>query len=125
MNTWIKVSAIGMLALSLLAIGACKTSQPGVKRIGSTFNKPFPANPEQVTEAAKAAVDELKLILISSESTEMDGKIVARTAQDRRVDITIEKEAEDVSRVHVRVGFFGDEDVSMTILEGIAEKLGE
>ncbi len=123
MNGCTKTTATGLLVLSLMVIGACATSQPGVTYVGGSYRQLFAATPGEVIEAAKDVVTEMKLILISSETTDVGGMLVARTAQDRKVVITAEAQSDDVSRVSVLVGTWGDEETSMTILEKIRENL--
>ena len=124
-NHGIRMSLAALALFGLLAVGACKTSKPGVKYVAGSYQQRFAAAPPQLVDAARAVVEDMKLILIDSEATELDGKVVARTAQDRKVNISVESEGPDVSLVSVRVGTLGDEEISQMILDKIKEKLGE
>ena len=84
------------------------------------------AGPEAVTEAAKAAVEQdMKLTVISSTASAVDGKVVARTANDAKLVVVVESAGEGVSRVSVRVGNFGNEDLQQQVLEKIKARLGD
>ena len=106
---------------SLLVIGACTTSTPGVTNVGGTYRQLYASTPGKVIKAAEDVLTEMKLIMISSEATDVDGRLVARTAEDRKVEITVVAQSEDVCRVSVRAG--GDEETSVTILDKIRENL--
>ncbi|HLL89580.1 MAG TPA: DUF3568 family protein [Tepidisphaeraceae bacterium] len=80
--------------------------------------------PQQVTDAAKAVAADMKLAVVSAESSGIDGKVVARTADDTKIDVTVKSVGENASKVMVRVGTFGDDAMQATILEKIKAKLG-
>lgn len=81
------------------------------------------AGPEQATAAAKAAIEDLKLLLVSHNANAVEGLVKARTLSDKEVTITIKAESSELSRVTVRIGYFGDEAMSLQILEKLKAKL--
>ena len=116
--------------LSLAAIGLVVTLLVGCKTVGSeaTYNlfaleALVSATPEQITEAAKATLEDMKLILVSADSTGLDGQIIAKTARKKKVTVTIMRQARNVSHVKIQVGRLGDEATSILILERIKERL--
>ena len=123
MNPWFKTTALAMVGLSILMFSACKTSQPGVKNVAGTYSEMIDATPPQVTAAAQEVLNQMKLLGVEAESTDLDGKVTARTAQDKTVTVRVEKQSSHVSRMRVRVGRLGDQAISITILEKIKEKL--
>jgi len=106
-------------AVAFPALPGCQTAQ---KVTGTRFAH-FSADPDQVVEAAKEALDELDLQMISSAATKLDGQIEAKTAQGKTVSITVEKEGEGVSKVGVKVGTFGDETISNAVIEKTRARL--
>ena len=114
----------GLLCVCLLAITGCKTEQPGVVNRVGTIKATLAASPAAVTEAANEVLDEMDLIVINSSSTAIDGRVVARTAQDVKVRVDSGKVGENVSEVFIRVGKLGDSQLSLTILNEIKEELG-
>lgn len=113
--------ALGLMLVAGLA--ACSTGQSGVSNRLGTITATLSASPQAVTEAGKETLEEMDLIIISSDATAVDGRVVARTARDDSVTIEVESAGDNVSDVGIRVGTFGDEAMSLTILEGIKQRL--
>ena len=116
--------AIG-LCLGLLGLTGCSTGMPGVKNEMGNIRTTLEANPRQLTEVAERTLADMGLSIISSQSTAVDGQIVARTAQDRRVTLHISEESDDLSKLTIRVGTFGDEAVSLALLKRIERRLNQ
>jgi hypothetical protein len=81
------------------------------------------AAPPQIAAATEKAIQDMQLHPISSESTSVDGKFVARTASDTKIQITVKSITSTTSKISIRVGTFGDEALSMRILEQIKANL--
>ncbi len=114
---------LATVALSLMVLGGCKIVSPGVTYNITKLEALISATPEEVTSAAKAAVEDLNLVLVSSESTGLDGRVVARTARKKTVTVTISRSAKNISHIQVQIGRLGDEAASMLLLDKIKEKL--
>lgn len=115
---------LGLLCVCFLTMVGCKTEQPGVVNRAGTIKATLAASPAAVTEAANEVLSEMDLIVINSSSTSIDGRVIARTAQDVKVRVDSEKVGESVSEVFIRVGKLGDADLSLTILNEVKEELG-
>jgi hypothetical protein len=76
-----------------------------------------------VAAATERALEDQKLHLISSDVTELDAKLVARTARDERVTIRLEAEPSARTQISIRVGLVGDEEVSQRIYDAIGDRL--
>lgn len=124
MKTTTSRTVLALLTLCFVVIGGCKTDQPGVTNRVGTIKATLAANPASVTEAAKEVLEDMDLIIISSNATAIDGRVIARTAQDVKVRVDSESVGENVSEVFIRVGTLGDKDLSMTILDEVKEELG-
>ena len=114
----------GLLVACLLIAGGCKTEQPGVTNRIGTIKATLAASPAAVTEAANEVLGDMDLVIINASSTSIDGRVIARTAQDVKVRVDSEKVGENVSEVFIRVGRLGDPDLSLTILDKIKGELG-
>lgn len=117
-----RVVAVAVVLIVTLFAG-CKTVGPGMSYNFTSLDALIAANPEEVTEAAKSVVEDMNLILVSAESTGLDGRVIARTARQNKITIDITHQARNVTHVKVQVGRLGDESISMLILDKIKERL--
>ncbi len=108
----------------LLAIGAAGAAGAGtVAYISGELTTTLNGRLDSVSNAAGRATTQLQLAKISDKRDAFSSVIIARTAQDDKVTIKIEKEGDDLCRVKIRVGVFGDEPKSRAILEKIRSEL--
>ena len=122
--------ALGVLGALLASQSGCLVAAAGagagtVAYIRGDSDATVAAGPEAVTEAAEAAVAEMKLTVVSSTASTVDGKVVARTANDAKLVVVVKSTGNDVSKVSVRVGNFGDEGLQQQVLEKIKARLAE
>jgi len=80
-------------------------------------------NIEAVFAASRKALNQLEFAKISIKQSMVDAEIVSRTALDKKVEIRLEKITDHSTRVTIRVGVFGDEILSMSILDKIKAAL--
>ena len=73
--------------------------------------------------AAGQAVADLKFARISENKDALVCVLVARTAEDKKIEIKVTKVSDSLSKVQIRVGIFGDELVSISILDRIKSHL--
>jgi hypothetical protein len=78
---------------------------------------------DKVGKAATEAMTEMKFSVISSKVDVVSGAIVARTAQDVKVEIRLNKITEKSTKVSIRVGIFGDQALSQQIYDALRENL--
>ncbi|MCC5790426.1 MAG: DUF3568 family protein [Opitutales bacterium] len=78
---------------------------------------------EAVFEASLRAVDSLGFALVEQKGDAVSGEIVARTSQDRRVRIQTKEESAETTGLSIRIGTFGDEELSRRILREIEGNL--
>ena len=76
-----------------------------------------------VTKATGRAIEQLKFAKVSESADALSAQFVVRTAQDKKIEIVLTKVGEELTKVEIRVGVFGDETVSMTILDKIKANL--
>ena len=114
----------GLLAVSLVVIVGCQTSQPGVK---SSYAKQWAnVNGDTVaaTNAAKNVLEELKLRDIEAKSTGVDGNAHGFKADGTRVSIDVSRVDDKISEVSVSGGSVGDPVLGTDIITRIQKKLG-
>ena len=78
---------------------------------------------EKSVEATKNALENLKFIKISEQVDNLTGEIIARTAQDKKITIKLNKVTENTTKISIRVGIFGDQSLSHSLLEEIQKEL--
>ncbi len=105
----------------LLMVPGCQTTR---KATGTRFVH-FSAAPDEVVRAAEGALEELELQKVSSSATKLDGEIEAKTAQGKKISITVTKEGEGVSKFAIKVGTLGDETMTNAIIEKTRARLNQ
>ena len=74
-------------------------------------------------KATNRAIGQLEFAKVSEKKDALSANLIARTAQDKKIEIDLIKVGDQVTKVKIRVGVFGDEAVSMAILEKIKAAL--
>ncbi|MDX9753276.1 MAG: DUF3568 family protein, partial [bacterium] len=54
----------------------------------------------------------------------LTGRLTARGAEDKKVEINFKREAIHITQLKIRVGLFGDETLSRHVLREIQRRLG-
>lgn len=111
------------LSLSFVAMGGCKTDQVGVTSTLGTYTTNVDAAPEKTTKATQKSLEQMKFLDIVANSTKIDGRVTAKTAQNDDVVVNIEQAGDNVSKVSVRIGGTGDASGSMKIIDKIKSNL--
>lgn len=76
-----------------------------------------------VVEAAKGALGDLQLGRISENQEPAKSVLVSRTAGDKKVEVAINQSANKLTNIKIRIGVFGDEQLSRSILDRIKARL--
>ena len=118
------LSALTLL-LACSQVGCASAKQPGeVKNnIFTGTNTMFAADCVTTTNAAKAVAEDLKLNVEHHHATMLDGKVVARSATRMKLAVTVKTAGENLSRVAVRAGGFGNKDIQKQVLDRMQAKL--
>ncbi len=105
----------------VVAVGAASAGAVAYVRgeLESTVSSPFAV----ANRAANIAIEQLQLVKINEKKDAFVSIITARTADDKKVEIKITKLADETTKIQIRVGVFGDEAKSLTILEKIKANL--
>ena len=122
------VVAVGLTGATVLQTG-CLVVAAGAAAAGTVAYvrgelQASLANPyRDVITATGKALEKLQFSKVSEKGDALKTVIVARTGADKKVEITVKKVTDSVTKVEIRVGVFGDETLSMTILDKIKESL--
>jgi len=115
------VSAAGLSGcIAVVAAGAAGT---GVAWYRGQLEANLDQNIEAVFAASQKALNQLEFANISNKKSTVDAQLVSRTALDKKVEVTLQKVTDRSTKVIIRVGVFGDETLSMSILDKIKAAL--
>lgn len=78
---------------------------------------------DDVYRAAQVALAKQEFAKIEERKSGLDAQLVHRTALDKRVEIKLEKITDRLTKLRIRVGLVGDQDLSLAILEKIKAEL--
>lgn len=121
-----------VLAATLLALGAtgCAAAAAGaVVGVGTysylrgDMTTTFAAPIDDVWQATVQATRELGLVVKEQERDGLNGRLVASQVKGGDIKISLERRGDNVTAVSVRVGTFGDENMSRFVLDKIRENL--
>jgi len=115
------VSVAGLTGcVAVVAAGAAGT---GVAWYSGRLEANLDQNIEAVFVASQKALTQLEFANITNKKSSVDAQLVSRTALDKKVEITLQKVTDRSTKVMIRVGVFGDETLSMSILDKIKAAL--
>jgi hypothetical protein len=130
MKTTLRIRLVlAAAALVLASLTGCVAVVAGAAGAGAVayvrgeLESMLSAGYDNSADAANRAVQQLQFAKISERKDALTDIITVRTAGDRKVVIKIIKVADLNSKVKIRVGWFGDEALSLTILEKIRANL--
>jgi hypothetical protein len=108
----------------LVVVGAAGAAGAGTVafvrgELDTTYGKPF----ESVVAATENAVAQLQFAKVSEAKDALTAEIISRTAEDKKIDIKIVKRPDGLTNLGIRVGVFGDEQLSRIVLDKINANL--
>jgi hypothetical protein len=118
----------GLILASTSALEGCvvvavAAGVAGVAYVNGDLEATVEASPTRVVEASEAALKDMEVDVKSSEKSGIDGRVVGRTATDKKVEITVKRESDTTSKLSIRIDTFGDEALSRQIYEKIKAEL--
>lgn len=118
------VAVVAILLSGCLGLAAgAAAGAAGLAYIQGALQGKVEASPQRFIEAAEGTLEEMGFTVRESASDEAEGHIDARTANDRDISVTAKKETDNTTAVSIRVGTFGDEELSRDIYNRTVEKL--
>lgn len=113
-----------MTGCLLIAAGAgAAAGAGGIAYVRGELVATLSADVRTTAQAVEEAFDEIGYSRISSGVDTSEARLVGRTASDRRVLVQLRRTDSGDSRISIRIGTFGDQDLSMQLLETIKAKL--
>jgi len=117
-----------LLGVSLAGLSGCLAVAAGAGASAVAYARgdletSLNADYGKVVASARSAVTELEFAKVSENKDALKAVLVARTALDKKVEITIANSGKKLTNIKIRVGVFGDESLSMAILDKIKSGL--
>ncbi|HXH12916.1 MAG TPA: DUF3568 family protein [Alphaproteobacteria bacterium] len=110
---------------ALVAGGAGAAAGAGtVAYVRGELQSTYPASFDRTWNATLGALQESNLRVTETERDGAKGTINARTADDTSVTVNLETAGPGTTAAKIRVGVFGDEEMSTAIHRRIASRLG-
>jgi hypothetical protein len=104
----------------LLAVGAAGAAGAGtVAYIEGELDATLGNGYDQVVDATNRALAQLQFAQVSESKDAFSAVVIARTAEDKKIKITVTKQGDNLTKVQIRIGVFGDEQKSRAILDKI------
>ena len=110
-------------AAGCVAVVAGAGAGAAVAYVRGDLDAVLDAGLDKSLRASNRAIDQLKFAKISQKEDALLAIVLARNAADKRIEIRLEKQGESLTKVKIRVGTFGDEVMSMAILDKIRASL--
>ena len=108
----------------LVAVGAAGAAGAGtVAYIRGELDASVAGDVDRVAHAVNTALQQLQFAKIAEGKSKVDAAITARTGQDKKIEIRLNRTADDLTRVRIRISTFGDESLSRLLLEKIKANL--
>jgi len=129
MNTFWKSCLVSAGVALLASLSGCVAVVAGAAGAGTVawvqgrLDAALDANFDKAEKAANQAIEQLQFIKIGEKKDALAAVFTVRTALDKKVDIKILRVGDASSQAQIRVGLFGDEALSLTILEKIKSDL--
>ncbi|HRU05683.1 MAG TPA: DUF3568 family protein [Candidatus Brocadiia bacterium] len=117
----VAVCAVSLNGCLLLVAGAAGAG--AISYVQGELKTTQAASLDRAFTAAKKAVDELGYITINSAKDAAKGEVVARTPSDTKITISLARVEDNITSIGIRVGIFGDEDMSRNLLDKIKRHL--
>jgi len=122
--------SVALLVLGLVplisgcvAVIAAGAGAGAVAYVRGEMNTTLERDLNGVFAAAQRALADLEFAKVNDRKSGVDAQLVARTALDKRVEIKLTKVTDRLTRIQIRVGLVGDQDLSLTVLEKIKARL--
>lgn len=117
------IALVAMLGLAL-ALSGCETSpEPGVTSQWGVLHTNLNGSPTQIINAANKSLKGMDLIIISSNASQFDGKVIARTSDDKPVTVSAHRKDAKTSDVTIDVSSENSQSLGLSLLHSIRKQL--
>ena len=116
---------MAMLTLNsgCLAVAAGAGAGATVAYMRGDLDTTLNASYEKSVRAANEAIKQLQFAKVSENKDALQATIIARTGADKKIELRVDKLADDATKLKIRVGTFGDDALTQSILEKIKANL--
>ena len=117
------------MALCLPAVSGCMMVVAGgagagtVAYVKGELKAMLEAPLSRSIKATNSAIRKLEYIKISETSDALAARFIVRNAQDKKIEINLNKASERTTNIAIRVGMFGDQYISNHLLNEINKRL--
>jgi RNA binding exosome subunit len=118
-----------MLGLSLLFNSGCPAFLIGgaagggaVGYFGGELKSTEEVSLNRAWNATQQAMKDLGFTITSKEKHALNSQLIAKGAANKRIKIKLNKQSNMLTEIRIRVGTFGDESLSLKILERIKKR---
>lgn len=113
-----------LLGISLAGLSGCIVAAAGagagaVAYVRGELEANLNTDYNKVVDSARNTIKDLEFAKVSENKDALKCVLVARTAMDKKVEVTITNSGKKLTNIKIRVGLFGDESLSLSILEKI------
>lgn len=122
-RTFSSLFTLMLMAIVTAGLVGCSSPQTGVKTSWGKLHAYLDAMPPQVIAAAQQVAKDMELTVESAQATQLDGRLVARTARDTSIKVNVERYGDNISAISIKVGTWGDESLSLEYFNAIQAKL--
>jgi hypothetical protein len=112
----------GAVTSGCLAVAAGAGAGAAVAYVRGDLDATLNSGFERTVQGANSAIASLQFAKVSESKDSLEAILVARTAGDKKVEIRVKQLSENATTVKIRVGVFGDESLSIAILDKIKAK---
>jgi ribosomal protein L25 (general stress protein Ctc) len=129
MKTVWKSSVILAVVAVLPLLSGCVAVLAGAAGAGTVawvqgrLDAALDANYDKAEKAVNLAITQMEFAKVSEKKDVLNAILIARTAEDKKIEIKVSRVGDVTSRVQIRVGVFGNEAQSLAILDKIKANL--
>jgi hypothetical protein len=117
------LGAFAVAGSGCLIVAAGAAGAGTVAYVRGDLQATLDADYEDSLKAARGGLDRMKYLVISERSDALAGEFIARTALDQKVQVRVTKESDALTKIRIRVGIFGDEEISRALLDAIKARI--
>ena len=129
MGTITRLASAGLLTVALATSGGCfllaagAATGAGVAYAKGDIERIVNAPSDRVVAAAERALADLGFHGVHTEDKDDGRRVAARTSNDKEIHVFVAPRGDNVTKIWVRIGTFGEESLSESIYERIKANL--
>ena len=118
------IFAAGLLLCSCVPTVVGGTEGYNVAYVAGELQAAEEVGIDHAWNGTEQALQDLGLVVTSKDKDDLSGSLVARGSEGKTVTVRLERLQSDRTMLRIRVGTFGDQNLSTAILDRIEERLG-